>query len=159
LRPNLELLPVDFEATVPADALAAHPSWRSDARTVVAAEGLLIFLAPETIDRLFDAIARATGPGSRFVFSYGVLDAGGRLNLGPVTRWLQALMLRAMGERVRWGVREDELGAFLEARGFRPVGPPERADLRVRYLLPAGLDSPLGGVERVALAEPVPASG
>ncbi len=154
LRPNLELLPVDLETTDLAAALAGHAGWRSDARTVVVAEGLLIFLAPETVDRLFAAVARATGPGSRFAFSYGVFDEKGRLKLGPVIRLLQGTILRAMGEGLRGGVREGGFAAFLDARSFRPVGPPERADLCARYLLPVGLDSPLGGFERVAVAEP-----
>lgn len=151
--PNLGFLPVDLERSDLADALAAHPGWRSDARTVVVAEGLLIFLSPETVDRVFASVARATGPGSRFVLSYGVLDEEGRFNLGPTARFLQGVVLKAMGEGLRWGVPRGGLAAYLAARGFRSVEPPERTDLRARYLLPAGLDGPLGGIERVALAE------
>ncbi len=157
-RPNLRFLAADLEAGGLAEALAAFPGWRGDARTVVVAEGLLIFLSPEAVDRLF-ATVRPLGTGSRFAFSYGVHDDEGRFKLGPVTRFLQGAALKAMGEGLRWGVREGELAAELEARGFRPVGPPERTDLRMRYLVPAGLDGPLGGFETVALAEPVPPVG
>jgi len=156
--PNLRFLAADLEAGDLAQSLAALPGWRADARTIAVAEGLLIFLTPETVDRLL-ATVRTLGPGSRFAFSYGVYGEDGRFKLGPVVRVLQGSALKAMGEGLRWGVREGRLGAELEARGFRPVGPPERTDLCARYLLPAGLDGPLGGLETVTLAEPIPPAG
>jgi methyltransferase (TIGR00027 family) len=153
-RPNLHLLPVDLEASDLAETLAAHPGWRGDARTMVVAEGVLEYLAAETVVRVFDAVARATGPGSRFLFAYALQDETGRVRIGKVTR-LQGAMMKASGEGLRWGVREGDLETFLEAQGYRPFGSPERVDLSERYLAPAGLEGPLGGIEFVALAEPV----
>lgn len=151
--PNLHLVPADLESTDLAKTLAAHPAWRSDTRTIAVAEGLLTYLAPETVDRLFDAVGRATGPGSRFLVSYTLVDEAGRVRLGKVTR-LQGRILAARGEALRWGLPEGGLHDFLAARGFRAAGPPERTDLGTRYLEPAGLPGePLGGIEHVALAE------
>ena len=59
-----------------------------------------------------------------------------------------------MGEPVHWGVRAGELPEFLEGHGWRLSPPPERYDLRRRYLEPAGLGAqPLGAIEFVAVAE------
>lgn len=153
LRPNLHFLPVDLEASDLAEALEAHPEWRSDAPSIAVAEGLLEYLSPETVERVFAAVARATGPGSRFLFNYAHVDESGRVKIGKISR-LQATMMKASGEGLLWGVREGELEAFLEAHGYRAFGPPERIDLCERYLEPAGLAGPLGGIEFVALAEP-----
>lgn len=152
-RPNLHFVAVDLEATDLAEVLTLHPAWRSDAPTIAVAEGLLAYLAPETIDRLFAAVARATGAGSRFVFSYTLVDETGRVRLGKVMR-LQGRLLATLGEALRWGLPDGGLESFLAGRGFRRLGPPERTDLGARYLEPAGLgDEPLGGIEHVALAE------
>lgn len=152
-QPNLHFVPVDLEATDLTEALEAHAEWRSDAPTIAVAEGLLEYLSPETVDRVFAAVARATGPGSRFLFNYAHVDESGRVKIGNVSR-LQGTMMKATGEGLYWGVKEGELGAFLEARGYRALGSPERVDLCARYLEPAGLAGPLGGIEFVALAEP-----
>ena len=156
LRSNLHFVPVDLEATDLAEALEAQPAWRIGARTVTVAEGLLAFLSSETVDRLFSAVARATAPGSRFLFSYTQVDETGRVRLGKVTR-LQGAALKASGEAMRWGLPDGGLEPFVAERGFHLL-PRERTDLRARYLTPAGLDGPLGGVELVALAESVPPS-
>jgi hypothetical protein len=47
------------------------------------------------------------------------------------------------------------LTALLEANGFRLLSPPERYDLKVRYLAPRGIDQPVGQMERFAVAEAV----
>lgn len=151
-RPNLHLVSADLEASDLAEVLAAVPAWRGGAPTVAVAEGVLEYLRPETVDRVFEGVARATAPGSRFVFCYAHLDEAGRVRIGKVTR-LQGAAMKAYGEALRWGVREGELESFLEARSYRLFGSPERVDLAARYLAPAGLDGPLGGIEFVALAE------
>lgn len=151
-RPNLHFVSVDLEATDLAAALAAHPAWRSDATTISVAEGLLVYLSPDTVDRLFAAVAQATRPGSRFLFTYTLVDETGRVRLGKVTR-LQGALLEARGEAMRWGLPEGGLETFVAERGYRLLPPPERTDLRARYLAPAGLAGPLGGIEHVALAE------
>ncbi len=61
-----------------------------------------------------------------------------------------------IGEPVLWGVGPDKLPEFLERHGWRLCPPPERYDLRRRYLEPAGLgDAPLGDIEFLAAAESV----
>lgn len=153
LRPNLHFLPVDLESGDLAAALAAHPAWRNGAPSVAVAEGLLAYLGPAAVDRLFADVAGSTAPGSRLLFTYTLLDQAGRVRLGTVTR-LQGALMKASGEPMRWGLPEGGLDSFVTARGYRLL-PPERTDLRTRYLLPSGLDGPLGGVEFVALAETV----
>ena len=152
-RPNLHFVGADLERSELTGALAAHPTWRGDARTIAVAEGVLPYLSPSAVDRLFDAVARSSGPGSRFLFTYTLVDETGRVQLGKVTR-TQGALLRARGEALRWGLPEGGLGEFVASRGFHPAGPPDRTDLRARYLEPAGFGAePLGGIEFVALAE------
>jgi len=150
--PNLHFVAADLETTDLAEALEAVSGWDPGAPSIVVAEGLLEYLTPETVDRVFDGVARATGPGSRFLFCYAHVDETGRVRVGNATRFHTAAM-KLYGEGLRWGIREGELEAFVEARGYRILDGPARADLCARYLAPVGLEGPLGGVELVALAE------
>ena len=59
-----------------------------------------------------------------------------------------------VGEPMLWGIADGELPGFLEGLGYRLAPPPERYDLRRRFLEPAGLgERGLGGVEFVAVAQ------
>jgi len=151
-RPNLHFVPADLEAASLPEALEAVAGWDAAAPTVAVAEGLLEYLSPETVDRVFEGVAKATAPGSRFLFCYAHVDETGRVKIGKATRFHSAAM-KMYGEGLHWGIREGELEAFLEARGYRTLGPPERIDLSARYLESVGLAGPLGGIELVTLAE------
>jgi methyltransferase (TIGR00027 family) len=150
--PNLHFLAADLASTPLDEALTSLPAWAGGERSLVVAEGVLMYLAAATVEAFFDAVHRATGPASLLLFSYVRRDAAGRLELGKLSR-LVRLGQSATGEPLTWGVAEGELAPLLEAHGFRLAGPPERFDLRRRYLEPAGLgDEPLGTIEGFALA-------
>lgn len=151
---NLHFLAFDLEAGDLATALGELPGWDRDARTIVVAEGLLEFLSPEAVAEVFQTVASSTGPGSRFLFTYALVDEQGHVKLGKIGR-LQIAALRARGEGMQWGVPEGGLGTFLAAQGYRNVGDPVRFDLGARYLEPAGVAGPIGQIELVALAEPL----
>lgn len=98
-----------------AETLAAHPAWRTGARTLAVAEGLVAYLAPETVDRLFDAVARATGPGSRRHLTSGPRFPGyPRSMSGSLSAALASLVLPDPdGREVRLGSLWEERPAVV----------------------------------------------
>ena len=70
-------------------------------------------------------------------------------------RWgsLTRISLIIAGEPLRWAIPKGQMPTFLEQSGFRVLGPPERFDLRARYLEPEGIGEPVGAIEQLAVAE------
>ncbi len=157
-RDNLHVLAVDVAERSIADALRLTP-WRCDLRSVVVAEGLLMYLDIEHVRAFFTTVRAVTGPGSRVVFS--CVDGGGadgsepRLMV-PMDRLIR-FTLRLAGETMRWGVRPPALPDFLAALGFRLLEQPDLETLRRRYLAPLDVpDEPLQPYDYLALAEVAP---
>ena len=67
-RDNLHLIAEDLGQRQLGDVLKAE--WDPTAPTVIAAEGLLMYLPPEAVRTLFDQCAAVTGAGSRIAFTY-----------------------------------------------------------------------------------------
>jgi methyltransferase (TIGR00027 family) len=152
LRPNLKLLGVDLGSTRLEEALSSVDAWQRRAKSVVIAEGVLMYLTESAVTTFLTAVHSMTGAGSRLLFTYMRTDDKGRIYGGKLA-FLTRLSLKMIGEPWRWGVREGGLEDFLSERGFHLVDP-ERCDLKSRYLEPAGLaERPLGDVEFVAIAE------
>ena len=117
-RENHVLIAEDLGARTLVDTLADNGSWDRRARTVVVAEGLLMYLSSDAVRGLFSQCAAITGPGSRIAFSYFPTGADGRPDVGRWTGlmlWLQNLI----GEPWLWGVRPEGLGPFLEEAGWK----------------------------------------
>jgi len=152
LQVNLHPLSADLARQPLADVLP--PSWRRDARTIVVAEGLLMYLDRAAVQQFFTAIRQLTGPGSRVAFT--CIDADERGNprllipLSPLVRPL----LRLAGEPLRWGIRPAALPAFLADLGYHTLDRPGLDELRQRYLVPLGIpDEPLSPADYPVLAE------
>lgn len=153
---NLQLVAADFTRTDLLTVVRGIECWDLGARSVVVAEGLLMYLSDADVESFLDAAARAGGTGTRLVFSYLERTRGGRFLLGRNTP-LFTLVLRLQGEPFRWGVRRGELPALLSEHGWTLL-PEDRFDLRLRYLEPERLgDEPLSTAERLAVAEADPA--
>lgn len=143
MRPNLRLLSADLGETTLVEALARldQPAWDAEARTIVVAEGLLMYLEREDVVGLFAALHELTGPGSRVAFTYMKCDAHGRPYAGKVVSGITRLSLKLLGEQLRFCVGDErELGELLQPLGWRYEPDPERFDLGTRYLAPAGMD-------------------
>ena len=149
---NLWLQPADLGAT-PLPEVLDELGWDRRARSVVVAEGVLMYLGEHEVADFLRGVASRMVPGSRLLGTYLVPDAQGRPyvgKLGGVTR----ASLRAIGEPLRWATTPEALAALLDDTGFRMRDEPGRVDLRLRYLVPAGLgDLPLPDHERVLVAE------
>ena len=115
---NLCLIAEDLGKWQLLDVLRSNASWSLHARTVILAEGLVMYLSPEAVYSLFCQCAALVGSGSRFAFSYFASGADGRPDAGRWTGlvlWLQ----KAVGEPWTWSIRSEELGTFLENAGWR----------------------------------------
>lgn len=153
---NVQFVAADLTEKTPLDeTVATCEGWRTEAKSFVLTEGLLMYLPEPAVDRVAAAIHRVSGPGSKWLLTYMHKHPDGTLDLGKMGRLMGAGMKLA-GEAIVWGLRDEEVAPFLEARGFRLAGPLESFDLRQRYLVPAGMaDEPLGRLERLALADRV----
>lgn len=116
-RKNLCLIAEDLGKRRLVDVLKDNASWSQNARTVILAEGLVMYLLPEAVLSLFCQCAEIVSEGSRFAFSYIPTGVDGRLDAGRWTGlmlWLQ----KAVGEPWCWSIRPEELDSFLEDAGW-----------------------------------------
>ena len=115
--------------------------WDAEARSIVIAEGLLMYLEREDVVRFFAALHELTGPGSRVAFTYMRCDGHGRPYAGKLASGITRVSLKLLGEALRFCVADErELGDLVEPLGWRYEPDPERFDLGTRYLAPAGMD-------------------
>jgi methyltransferase (TIGR00027 family) len=116
-RKNLYLIAEDLGKRQLAKVLNDNTSWSQNARTVILAEGLVMYLLPEAVSKLFRQCAEMVSGGSRFAFSYIPTGADGRIDAGRWTGlmlWLQKLV----GEPWTWSILPEELGPFLISSGW-----------------------------------------
>jgi methyltransferase (TIGR00027 family) len=94
-RPNLRLIPEDLGDRKLVDVLGSEDSWDPTARSIVVAEGLLMYLPHGAVGDLFRQCAEVTGAGSRVAFTYVPSGEDGRPDIGRwtgLTLWLQRLI-------------------------------------------------------------------
>ena len=154
-RPNLHLQGVDLEKRGLEPVLAESGVWDPAARSVVVAEGVLMYLGLGEVETFFAAIRASTGGGSRILLTYlheAELNKVFRGWLGSALRY----SLHLVGEPFRWGVTDEGIAPFLAEHGYGIVGDEMRYDLKRRYLEPvAKAHQPLARLERVVAAEPL----
>jgi methyltransferase (TIGR00027 family) len=135
---NLYLLAEDLGQRQLVEVLTGHRAWQVTARTVILAEGLVMYLQPEAVASLFCQCAALVGEGSRCAFSYIPTGADGRPDAGRWTGlmlWLQ----KVIGEPWTWSIRPENLGSFLNNAGWQ-------------YLPECQAPSTIPGVELYAVA-------
>jgi len=116
-RDNLCLIPEDLGKRRLVDVLESNELWEQTARTVIVAEGLVMYLPPEAVRDLFGQCAVMVGGGSRIAFSYIPTGADGRPD---ADRWtgLMLWLQKVIGEPWLWSIRPEELSVFLEESGW-----------------------------------------
>jgi len=154
-RPNHQVMSADL-AVDPLPEVLGTTRWRTHARSLVLAEGLLMYLHPADVERFFTAVRGTTGPGSRIAFTSVDADEQGRprvgFSTGKLNRFIQ-LALRLAGEPMHFGMPPSQVPAFLAPLGYTPLEQPTADDLRARFLDPHGLHSePLAPYEHLVLA-------
>jgi methyltransferase (TIGR00027 family) len=132
IRPNHVTLAEDLETTRLEDVLARVREWDTGARSVVLAEGLLMYLPESAVVALLSTLRQVTGPASQLVFSYMTVDERGRVH----TRrrpGLARFFLKLMGEAWLWGIRPPDLRDFLESNGWHLESDASRLEPTERY--------------------------
>jgi methyltransferase (TIGR00027 family) len=111
------------------EALKDSRRWDSGSRSVIVAEGLIQYLAPEQVQALFSACSEVCAPGSRMAFTHISTGKNGRPDAGPWS-WLILWLLEKNGEAWRFSLSPAELDQFLEHTGWHnraePLGPSTR---------------------------------
>ena len=116
-RGNLFLIAEDLGKHDLIDVLAENPNWDHNALSVIIAEGLVMYLTPESVKSLFGQCTASAGAGSRIAFSYIPAGADGRPDVGPRTGlilWLQ----KVLGEPMLWSIEPEALGPYLGECGW-----------------------------------------
>lgn len=117
LRDNLYLLAEDLGERRLVDVLETNESWDKNARTVIVAEGLVMYLPAAAVQDLFVQCNAVTAVDSRIAFSYIPTAEDGRPDAGRHTG-LVLWILKAGGEPWVWSIKSEELGSFLEGAGW-----------------------------------------
>ncbi|HEV2606705.1 MAG TPA: class I SAM-dependent methyltransferase [Xanthomonadaceae bacterium] len=109
---NLDLVPLDLGgAPLPA---AVHADHR---RTIVIAEGLLMYLPPADVDRLLDALRGLAVERLRFIFSYITRWPDGNIGFRPQSKLIHR-WLAWRGEPFKWAIEPRLVPEFLARHRF-----------------------------------------
>jgi len=150
----MQLQGVDLGEQALIEVLSELAIWDGAARSVVVAEGVLMYLGLAEVETFLTAVRSATSPGSRLLLTYIREEELNRIFQG----WLGTTLkysLNWVGEPYRWGVTGEGIEPFLVAHGFGTLGNKSRYDLKERYLAPVNMaDQPLSRLERVVAVEP-----
>lgn len=153
-KTNLRFIALDLARATLEESLLSHADYRPDANTLFIAEGLLMYLAPEEVDRLFRFI-NLGGGASRFAFTFMETQGDGRIGFRNSSRVVDA-WLKLRGERFKWGINRTRINEFLAARGFNALETTASEALRNRYLTSEPLKHlPLADGECICVAERV----
>lgn len=150
LSPNLSLQSADLTRTPLAEALSAA-GVAANVSTVVLAEGLLMYLPPETVEAFVAALRGFFRGPLALALTFMVPDSGGQARFHNGSAALSA-WLRLVGEPFLSAYRPEELSELLGRHGFEQVELWDDARIR-REVLPDTLrERPLAVGEHVCVA-------
>jgi methyltransferase (TIGR00027 family) len=143
-------VPIDFDQQIISDEMAAA-GFNPDLRTFFIWEGVTQYITAEAVDSTLMFISHST-PGSQIAFTYihrGIVDGSARSKVD------QRIMSRVGRRGMPWifGLDPNEIGDWLEIRGFNRIDQADASEYRRRYLSPVGRQMNIYGGERMALAE------
>jgi methyltransferase (TIGR00027 family) len=151
-KTNLRFIALDLARANLEESLLSQADYRPAANTLFIAEGLLMYLAPEEVDRLFRFISLG-GEGNRFAFTFMETQGDGRIGFRESSRAVDA-WLSLRGESFRWGIERTRINEFLAARGFKALEIAASETLRNRYLTSEPVKKfPLADGECICVAE------
>lgn len=110
---DVTYVPVDLSSSRLRAALLQAPGFDARADTVFVAEGLLMYLEPSAVERIFADISEMSGR-VRLVASVVTPDPKGRVRLHS-QRQVVDLCMRLLGERFVWGASVEHLEETLGA--------------------------------------------
>ena len=116
---NVQFMPIDLDQeSLPAKL--AEIGFRRAERTLFILEGLLMYLQPESVDRIFQIVRESTEKGSEIVFDYVYSSVLRHENLYVGEREILRTVSKA-GEQWHFGIEKGEINQFLERYGMRLV--------------------------------------
>lgn len=139
VKENLHFVALDLARAGLEESLLRHEKFCADRDTLFIAEGLLMYLAPAEVDRIFEFIRNHSGTKSRLAFTFMEMLAEGRIGFRKSSKAVD-FWLRLRGETFKWGMGHEGARGFLAARGFTAGEVVTAHRLRERYLAPAHLN-------------------
>ena len=146
---NLRYIPLDL-STAPLPALLFNDSKAA----VFICEGVLMYLPPDEIARLFDALRKGSGGRMRILFSFMTKWPDGSSGFRPRSWWIER-WLAWRGELFTWAIAPEAMHDFLASHGF---GLMEMA-LTGQFTEPSNTHASTLDGENLAMCEPASASG
>ena len=140
--------------------LLAGTAWDPRLPSVVVAEGLIMYLLPADLDRLFHDLRDCVGPGSTLLCTslFARVDGSPRVSAGWLDRPIRAA-LRLAGEPLYLGLEPTAAPQFFSTRGATVRHQPDLDDLRSQYLVPSGIGTaPVMAYEHLIEAELAPST-
>ena len=135
---NLHFVALDLARDGLGESLLRHENFRPQEQALFVAEGLLMYLAPPEVDRMFEFIRTHSASETLFAFTFMERQAAGRIGFRQSSRAVDT-WLRLRGESFKWGLERERVSEFLAARGFK-LREVVAADRLREYLAPASLN-------------------
>jgi methyltransferase (TIGR00027 family) len=113
---HVTFVPVDFERDDLARTIT-NAGFARGAPTFVLWEGVTNYLTADAVDEVFGVLRELVAPGSPIVFTYidrAMLDGTHAFTGGAES----SRAVQKVGEPYTFGLRPEDVGAYLEARGF-----------------------------------------
>lgn len=127
---NLHLHPVDLSGTSLTDALAQVPAFDANMSTCFICEGVLMYLDPTDVERVFEALTQVTSGEVQFVFTATPDMHSPNTN----ATWLLRRYLHRLGEPLHWTIEKSNIEAFLMKQGYALGQVKDGHDMRQKYL-------------------------
>jgi methyltransferase (TIGR00027 family) len=153
LGDRVQFVACDIGADDLIEMLKRSEHFDSSARTLLIAEGLLMYLDPNEVDRFFVGCCETFGGGNRVAFTFMEPQRGGRIAFGNQS-WIVDLWLKWRGEPLTWGAHKGALPGYLARKGLGLLELTDTAGFREEYLVPRGLGGlSLADGDHLCLAE------
>lgn len=124
-------IPLDLEIDKFGQRLL-ESKYDSSKKTLFIMEGLLMYLAPEIVDKILSFIVHNSGNGSAILFDYILLSVvDGTCELEAGQNWRKGVM--AVGEPFKFGINEGSTESFLAQRGFTKIKNMTSEDYKKAY--------------------------
>lgn len=143
---HVTFIPVDFNTQSLGERLALA-GYSDQAKTLFIWQGVTEYLTTEGIDATLAFIAGHSGPGSAVIFDYFYTQTLRDMNSKAASR-----ILKAVGERLTFGIDEGQIGPFLAARGFRDIRSVDGEDLKRLYFTGPNAARPVSAGVAIASA-------
>lgn len=143
---HVTFVSVDFNTQSLGERLASA-GYSDQAKTLFIWQGVTEYLTPEGVDASLAFIAGHSGPGSAVIFDYFYTQTLRDMNSKSASR-----ILKAVGERLTFGIDEGRIEPFLAARGFRDIRSVEGQDLKKLYFTGPNAARPISAGVAIASA-------